>query len=460
MNETQTHFVASCPYCSAQLKIRRGFVGQQVQCKHCNETFVANAANGPAAGASGEEDAVRPLPPASPPERVVVKCPNCQAALSIRRVYLGRQVRCKQCDEVFLASDSAAAVAPPPEARRDRNGDAAEHAALEAELDRQRQEAGQLRETLARTTTELDAIRAHLGEIAPVAVRPLFEERASLLAEIDRLRDEVESLIEERSARDRSAGECEQNREEELAAARAEVDRLTGLVTQREQDMEAARAERDRLGIERQRAQDEAAHLRATLAERDRAFRDEGARISDEANQLRIERDRLQSEVEEMRRSLKDLENTHREELVRRDDQLQQAGEQVRGREDLLAERDQLLDQIQDLRRSLDEAEQRRLEEIGLCDADRAAVAEQRRKLQERQEAAEKSGTELREQNQQLQAELDRFRSSLPALTSDDELQAARAEIESLKRKLDLADRLEREMAGILAGMGIRVRRL
>jgi chromosome segregation ATPase/ribosomal protein L37AE/L43A len=460
MNEAQTHFVASCPYCSAQLKIRREFVGQQVQCKHCKETFVAGAAAGPAAEAPGEGDAVRPLPPAPQTERVLVTCPNCQAALSIRRVYLGRQVRCKQCDGVFLASDSAAAVAPPPEARRDRNGDAAARAALEAELDRQRQEAGQLQEALARTTTELEAIRAHLGEIAPVAVRPLFEERASLIAEIDRLRDEVEALSDERSARDRSAGERERHDEEGLGAALAEVDRLTGLVKQGELDMEAARAERDRLGVDRQRALDEAAHLRASLVESEQATRDEGNRLRDEANQFRSDRDRLRSEVEELRQSLKDLERTHREELLRRDDQLQQAGEQARGREDLLAERDRLLDQIEDLRRSLDEAEQRRLEEIGLCDADRAAVEEQRRQHQERQEAAEQSAMELREQNQQLQAELDRFRSSLPTLASDDELQAARAEIESLNRKLDLADRLEREMAGILAGMGIRVRRL
>ena len=138
MNETQTHFVASCPYCSTQLRIRRVFAGQQVQCKHCNETFVAKETDGPATSASGEIDPVRPLPPLSQPERVVVSCPSCQAALSIRRVYLGRQVRCKQCDETFVASDSAASMALSQEARRDRNGKDTEHAALQAEVDRQK----------------------------------------------------------------------------------------------------------------------------------------------------------------------------------------------------------------------------------------------------------------------------------------------------------------------------------
>ena len=90
MNETQTHFVASCPYCSTQLRIRRGFAGQQVQCKHCNETFVARETEGPAGEPSSGVDTARPLPSSSAQaERVVVTCPSCQAALSIRRVYLG-----------------------------------------------------------------------------------------------------------------------------------------------------------------------------------------------------------------------------------------------------------------------------------------------------------------------------------------------------------------------------------
>jgi predicted Zn finger-like uncharacterized protein len=458
MNETQTHFVAGCPYCSAQLRIRRGFAGQQVQCKHCNETFVAREAGGPAAGASGEVDAVRPLPHASESGRAVVTCPSCHAALSIRRAYLGRQVRCKQCDETFLASEASAPVDGPVESRRDRNGDVAGRAALQAELDRQKEEAARVRDALARTTTELEAIRAHLGEIAPAAVRPLFEERASLIAEIDRLRDNVQVLSDERSARDRADGERDRRLEEESSAARAEIDRLAGLLGQAAADLEAARQEQDRLQIDRQRLADEATQLRSTFEEGEQTHRAEADRLRDETDQLRIDRDRGRSDVEDLRQALDDLERNHREEIARRDEQLRRAGEQARRSEAILAERDGLRDEVETLRRALDDAEKRRRDEIGRRDAELAATIEQRRQIQDRHEAAERSSLELRERNQELQAELDRFRSSLPTPASEDELQAARVEIESLNRKLDLADRLHREMSGILRGLGIKVR--
>jgi predicted Zn finger-like uncharacterized protein len=432
MNETQTHFIASCPYCSTQLRIRRGFAGQHVQCKHCNETFMAKETDGPATLSSGEVDPVRPLPPVSREDRVVVNCPSCQATLSIRRTYIGRQVRCKQCDEIFLASDSAEAIDLSPEGRLDRDGDDTERAALQAEvdrisaenqrlrdehnslssarerasteserlkaeLDRQELEADRLRGALDRATTDLEGIRAHLGEISPAAVRPLFEERASLIAEIDRLRDEIQVFRDEQSARDRTADEQDRRREEELNAARAERDRLTGLIAEREAELEGARAEPDRLNADRQRAMDE-------------------------ADQLRIERDRLRSEVENIRRSLDDLARDHREDLSRRDEQLREV---AHARDSILVEGDQLRNEIDGLRRALEDVEQ--------------------------------SGKELRARSQELQADLDRSRS---APDSGDEVQAARDEIETLKRSLDVSDQLQREMAGILAGMGIRIRQL
>ncbi len=134
MKTTQTHFVASCPYCSTQLRIRRDFAGQQVQCKKCTKTFAAKETDGPATAVPGEIGAVRLLPPASPVERVVVMCPSCQTPLSIRRVYIGRQVCCKQCNQTFLASDPAAATAVTPESRQDGNGNDTERAALQAEV--------------------------------------------------------------------------------------------------------------------------------------------------------------------------------------------------------------------------------------------------------------------------------------------------------------------------------------
>ncbi len=126
----------------------------------------------------------------------------------------------------------------------------------------------------------------------------------------------------------------------------------------------------------------------------------------------------------------------------------------------LLAEGDQLRTEIEGLRRALEDAEQRRREGIGRLEAELAAVAEQRRQLQERHETAEQSGKELRERYQELHADLDRLRSAPAPSESNDELEATRAELENLKRKLDASDRLEREMAGILEGMGIRIREI
>ena len=196
-----------------------------------------------------------------------------------------RQVRCKQCDETFLALDPSTPVNASREGRHDRNGDETQRVALQAELDRQKQEAGRLREELARVTAKLEAIRAHLGEIAPAAVRPLFEERASLLAEIDRLRDEVSALNDERSSRDREADQCERRRNEDSNAALAEVDRLTGLVDQDSAALEAVRGEQHRRDLDRQAAVDEATRLRGILAEREQAVEEEGNRARDEAEE-------------------------------------------------------------------------------------------------------------------------------------------------------------------------------
>ncbi len=119
MNDTQTHFVAVCPHCSTALKIRRVFVGQQVQCKHCEKAFVAEDAGLPGTVETGEA-AAHPVQTPSTGERIVVTCPTCQTTLSVRRIYIGRQVRCKQCDDTFLVSDPTPGDLPSPSTQPDR----------------------------------------------------------------------------------------------------------------------------------------------------------------------------------------------------------------------------------------------------------------------------------------------------------------------------------------------------
>jgi chromosome segregation ATPase len=483
MNDSQTHFIAVCPQCSTALKIRRVFAGQQVKCKHCEQKFVAEDTDAPGTTGSVEAGATPSSATSSQKERIVVTCPNCHSALSVRRVYIGRQVRCKQCDDTFLVSDPTVGDMPSADSRPERVETDGGHAAVQVEisrrnqelkaahdqlqaqidrhssenqelkaandqlqvevdrlaseyhrirdehetlqashkgsssdnqqlrsaLDRIRTEHDRLLHELDRATTELNAFRADLGGIAPAEVGPLVQERDVLTAEADRLRGEIRILREEQTARDRTIGERERQWDTDLNTARAEVERLEALLQRREADLESARAEQDRLGMERQRACDETERLRAALAERDQVTEGEGDRLRGEADRLRIEGDQLRGEIEGLRGDLADAEQGRRDGIARIEAQL-------------------------------------------------AGLAEQHRRLQEQHEAAERSSQEHQERNQELRAELDRLRSSSPTLASNDEIQAARAEIESLKQQLLASERIQREMADLLAGIGIRFR--
>ena len=229
MNETQTHFSATCPYCSTRLRIRRVFAGQQVQCKHCNETFVAKETDEATSSGSGDGNPGQGSSPPADQERAVVTCPNCRTSLSIRRIYIGRQVRCKQCDENFLASDPSPMIAPSRESRLDVSGNndestalrterdrlsselqrlrdehekletdhhrlSAEHDQLKSDLERLKEEGNSIRGSLDRATSELESIRAHLGDIEPASVRPLIEGHAALLAEVETLEQTIKNL--------------------------------------------------------------------------------------------------------------------------------------------------------------------------------------------------------------------------------------------------------------------------
>ncbi len=97
---------------------------------------------------------------------------------------------------------------------------------------------------------------------------------------------------------------------------------------------------------------------------------------------------------------------------------------------------------------------------MGRLEIELATATEQNGQLHERNEAVEKSCQELRERNQELQAALDSIRSNPKPVASEEELLAIRAEAETLRRKLASSERLQREMAGLLAGMGITFRQV
>ncbi len=188
MNDPQTHFVAVCSHCSTALKVRRVFAGQAVRCKHCEKTFVAEETDVPDTKGS-EETVAQPVPDPSKEERITVSCPSCQTTLSVRRVYIGRRVRCKQCDEPFLVSDPTAADQPSHADQADRPETNGAHEAVQAEISRRSQElqaahdqhqaerdrARSLQANLDRLSSEnqeLEAANARLqAEVRPALVR-------------------------------------------------------------------------------------------------------------------------------------------------------------------------------------------------------------------------------------------------------------------------------------------------
>ncbi len=165
MNDTQTHFVAVCPHCSTALRIRRVFAGQQVQCKHCEKTFVAEDAESPGTAGSVDGGASPSAPTSAQSERIVVTCPTCQTNLSVRRVYIGQQVRCKQCDETFLVTDPPARVMPTLGSRADRPETDVSYEALQVEISRRNQELQASRNQLQAEIDRAKSVQANLDRL-------------------------------------------------------------------------------------------------------------------------------------------------------------------------------------------------------------------------------------------------------------------------------------------------------
>jgi len=501
MNETASHFISVCPNCSASLRVNRKHVGQDVICKHCQHTFRAMMTYEQTTTSSAErtaEPSIQPLPPA---ERIAVSCPGCRATLSVRRVYIGREVRCKQCDNTFLVpapalsapEESSAASSPQPGIERESDGTETErellraqhdqlladherlqiaHNELDANHDRLKvdfeqlktgydllkTEHGHLLKQQDRLTTELDSIRDCLGTISPEQVRPLAEERESLRAEVNRLRDEMNVLVAERPARALLAAELAQ-RDVELTGARAERELLAKQIEQRDKDLRTVRAERDlltrqieqrdkdlktvraecdllatqveqgevdlnvalveqgRLSIERKNVVKEVEQLRSALEERDRA--------------MRSSTDALRAEADGLREALDLAEQTHHDDVARLNEQRNLAHEQGENVVALQGESAQLRAEVESLRQALGLAEQAHRDDRDQLSAELAALGERHRQLQDQHEATQQTSQ------------------------AAGDLEALRDQVADLKRQLSDSEFLNREMSDVLRGMGI-----
>lgn len=601
MSDAQTHFLAHCPHCSAGLRIRRAYLGQQVKCKQCDQAFVAEEGPVEAGGVPGETPAM--TSPAAQADRIVVTCPGCNATLNVRRAYIGRQVRCKQCDKPFLvadpsgpplsglwpdrASDDHGREAPSEELERLRGEleqSTAENRRLHAELDGIRPELerigaeherlrgahGELKavdarrrasqaelqaahDTLAAGLEEARAERDHLASenerlagdrdrlqlernqlererdehlsleheaqaagaelramhaelsverdslqadrdriraerdrlevdlqiltetldgIPPGQVRPMAEERASLQAEVEGLRDEVGRLLGEverfqaelASSSDRHAAlerlsfDRQHQWETELLAARAEADRLGTVVRDRDADLEKARSERDRLRVEKADAlaeadalrvaagdaATEADRLRAALARLEREQQEQGGYSRAEIDRLRAEVDRLGAELEPLRH-----ESDRLAALVR--DREAALASAVAERDRLSVEKESARIEAARLRMSFQQLER---EQLDRSEEDRAEIERLGLALDRLQEENDR----LREANEQLRTRIDRCTTTAASPDGDEPLRDAQAKVMALQQELANLRRIEREMRGMLAGIGIRFR--
>jgi predicted Zn finger-like uncharacterized protein len=81
------------------------YLGRQVACKHCKQVFVATAVGG--AKPSETKTLLADNAPASAGGSVEALCPTCGAVFNLKSDYLGKKVRCKKCEHVFTVGGEA-----------------------------------------------------------------------------------------------------------------------------------------------------------------------------------------------------------------------------------------------------------------------------------------------------------------------------------------------------------------
>ena len=164
-----------------------------------DQRFGVDQTNDPISKAASEPSSA---PGSAPVEKIVVVCPNCQATLRVRRVYVGNPVSCRQCDHVFTVPVPPEREPRPVDELTRGNAESStrqleierEIRRLTDELNRVRTERLDLCAERDRATTELNKMRASLGEFTPAEVRPLAAERDSLRALVLGLGSEHKAL--------------------------------------------------------------------------------------------------------------------------------------------------------------------------------------------------------------------------------------------------------------------------
>lgn len=323
----------------------------------------------PISPSSGEQSTVLSIQPSIRADRIVAVCANCQATLSIRRVHLGKNVQCKQCEHIFLlrANDD---LQPKPD-------------------EPVRQGAS------SRTVEHFDVERASR----------LKKEHERLLAEHVKLATELEQ------------------RGVELEAVRGELDRHVQQLGERDLALDAAHAEAHRLTVENQAMIEKIMALEATVAERDRTLSEQS--------------DELLAQIESHQSALIHAEIVHREAIGRVEEDNRSMEMRYQRCEDRILELTGAHERLESEARLMLDGEQIKQNKLAEELVELRANSEETARLAEQLISANKTLSEAR-----------------PA--PDRGLEAAYAQIEELKQLLSDSERLNHDMADILANLGLR----
>jgi hypothetical protein len=156
------------------MKVAFSRLGQNVRCRKCGNSFVAGQAQAQPSGRSGDKGDGSPSPPSGGVERIAAVCPSCRATLHVRRAYVGNQVRCKYCEQVFrvLAPADIQSSTEPDRSRHERERLQVEHERLyvahnllQAEHDRLKTECDGLRVEVSRLKDDLALVGVQHREL-------------------------------------------------------------------------------------------------------------------------------------------------------------------------------------------------------------------------------------------------------------------------------------------------------
>ncbi|MDR3636072.1 MAG: hypothetical protein P4L84_19880 [Isosphaeraceae bacterium] len=264
-----THFRFPCPSCLHALKVRREYVGKDVQCKHCNVTFRVVVPDDRALDSDGDplftvETDAPPNGPSTHFEDTVTvdRLVWDQLQEEVRSLRVEREDRQEARERLGVLTEDLET------ARHD-----ADH--LRAELASARQEASKasgLEAEVSRLSAESESLRGQVEALKAAGLREGMIAVAA--AEWGQLHADLEQLRTERDESSRTSALLE-TAQVELAAARKEADSLrdeaAGTNERRESEIAGLEDENRALKAERARLHDELERSRADALEREQS---------------------------------------------------------------------------------------------------------------------------------------------------------------------------------------------